>query len=158
MMRDLRTMLSVLFALGTASCAAPIAVGAMGADAAFGSQLHSGPVRTTSATAELPESRYFAEEAGKSFDRQDRAHLVAAMREMLEYGEPGTKNGWINPDNGHWGTLTFLRAYREREADACRDIDETITIGGLTRSTIVTACQKNGGPWQIVRWTIPGQI
>lgn len=149
----IRAAICVLAALLTASCAPIVVGGAVGADVVVGSRVHAGPARGAPLTVELAQSQYFADQAGKAFDHEDRGPLVAAMRELLDYGQPGTQNAWMNSANGHWGTLSFVRAYEDGKQAACRDIEETITVAGRTRYAIVTACQNADGPWRIENWS-----
>lgn len=154
-MRIWSYLIAIGFSAGLSACAAPVIVGVAGVDAAVSSQIKKGQVEPVSLTAEIPQSHYFDEESDKSFGKADRAFIVKAVREVLDYGQPGTQTGWINPDNGHWGTLTVVRDFPKEGKVRCRDIAESVTIAGETRTSVVTACQKPDSAWRIEHWTSP---
>jgi surface antigen len=93
---------------------------------------------------------YVGSEVGKSLDRADRIHAARTTRETLEYEPGGTTGTWVNPDNGHSGTVTPRRTFESRSGAHCRDYETTVTIDGRTESATGTACRGRDGRWMIM--------
>lgn len=93
---------------------------------------------------------YVGSEVGKSLDRADRIHAARAARETLEYEPTGSTGTWVNPDNGHSGTITPRRTFESRSGERCRDYETTVTIDGRTESAYGTACRQRDGRWVIM--------
>ncbi len=93
---------------------------------------------------------YLGSEVGKSLDRADRIHAARAAQDTLEYGPTGTTGSWVNPDNGHSGTMTPRRTFESLSGENCRDYETTVTIDGRTESAYGTACRRGGGRWMIM--------
>ena len=93
---------------------------------------------------------YLGSEVGKSLDRADRVHAARAARDTLEYGPAGTAGTWVNPDNGHSGTVTPRRTFESPRGEKCRDYETTVTIDGRTESAYGTACRRRDGRWMIM--------
>lgn len=89
-------------------------------------------------------------EVGKSLDRADRAYMRRTTQRSLEYGETGHRSKWVNPDNGHSGTVTPARAYRTADHRYCREFQQTIVIDGRSQRGYGTACRQPDGSWKIV--------
>lgn len=88
-------------------------------------------------------------EVGKSLDRADRAYMNRTTQRSLEYGETGHESEWVNPDNGHRGTVTPTRTYRAADNRYCREFQQTIYIDGRRERGYGTACRQPDGSWQI---------
>ena len=93
---------------------------------------------------------YLGSEVGRSLDRADRIHAARAARDTLEYGSTGTAGTWVNPDNGHSGTMTPRRTFESLSGEHCRDYETTVTIDGRTESALGTACRRRDGRWVIM--------
>ena len=90
---------------------------------------------------------YLGSEVGKSLDRSDRIHAARTARDTLEYEPTGTTGTWVNPDNGHSGTLTPRRTFESHSGAYCRDYETTVTIDGRTQSATGTACRQGDRRW-----------
>jgi surface antigen len=77
--------------------------------------------------------------------RAERAAIVA-----FDSTPSGQTTIWRNPENGHWGTLTPSRTFRDAEGRYCRDYRQTVTIGGQEHQGIGSACRETGGVWRIM--------
>ena len=89
-------------------------------------------------------------EIGRSLDRADRIHAARTTQRTLEYEPTGRTGTWVNPDNGHSGTVTPRRSYESRGGRYCREYQTTVTIDGRTESAYGTACRQRDGSWQIM--------
>ena len=115
-----------------------------------GSTIGSGSGRHVAIGVGTLLGAYVGSEAGKSLDRADRIHAARAAQDTLEYGPTGTTGSWVNPDNGHSGTMTPRRTFESLSGENCRDYETTVTIDGRTESAYGTACRRGGGRWMIM--------
>ncbi len=93
---------------------------------------------------------YLGSNVGRSLDRADRAHAARAARNTLEYEPTGATGTWVNPDNGHAGTVTPKRTFQSHGGEICRDYETTVTINGRTETATGTACRQRDGSWAIM--------
>jgi surface antigen len=57
---------------------------------------------------------------------------------------------WYNPQTGNQGTITPTREGRTADGSACREYQQTVTIGGKTEKAYGTACKQPDGSWKII--------
>jgi surface antigen len=96
-------------------------------------------------TGRLLEGPYVLLLTSEDTKRAERAAVVA-----FEGTPSGQTTIWRNPENGHWGTLTPSRTYRDAEGRYCRDFRQTVTIGGQEHQGNGSACRETGGAWRIM--------
>lgn len=89
-------------------------------------------------------------EVGKSLDRADRAYMHRTTQTSLEHSPTGRSSEWVNPDNGHSGTVMPTRTYRADNGRYCREFQQTVTIDGRRQRAYGTACRQPDGTWEIV--------
>ncbi len=77
----------------------------------------------------------------------DRGLMDRAVQQSLETDKVGQSRNWANPDSGHVGTVTPLRTFTKNSGRPCRDYQQTVTIGGITRLAYDTACRQPSGDW-----------
>ena len=80
----------------------------------------------------------------------DLARAQRAAITAFESTPAGQTTIWRNPDNGHWGTLTPSRTYRDASGRYCRDYRQTVTIGGQENQRNGSACREPDGVWRIM--------
>lgn len=88
-------------------------------------------------------------EVGKSLDRADRAYMHQTTQRTLESSPSGQTSEWVNPDNGHRGSVTPTQTY-ESNNGPCREFQQSVTIDGRTERAYGTACRQPDGSWKIV--------
>jgi surface antigen len=80
----------------------------------------------------------------------DRARAQRAAVVSFESTPSGQTTIWRNPGNGHWGTLTPSRTFRDATGRYCRDYRQTVTIGGQEHQGNGSACREPDGIWRIM--------
>lgn len=80
----------------------------------------------------------------------DRARAQRAAVTAFESTPSGQTTIWRNPENGHWGTLTPSRTFRDASGRYCRDYRQTVTIGGQEHQGNGSACREPDGIWRIM--------
>lgn len=92
---------------------------------------------------------FVGHQVGESLDEADqRAAQQAAQR---AYQAPlGQQITWNNPDSGHSGTITPSCDGTDANGNACREFQQTVTVGGNTEQATGTACRMPDGSWKIV--------
>jgi surface antigen len=93
---------------------------------------------------------YVGSEVGRSLDRADRMYAARTAQRTLEHEPTGGTGTWVNPDNGHSGTVTPRSTFESRDGRYCREYQTTVTIDGRTQSAYGTACRQRDGSWQIM--------
>ena len=88
-------------------------------------------------------------EIGRSMDRQDRILAQRAELDAFERGRSGEPVVWRNPDNGRYGEIVPMEAYRRGTYD-CRDFTHRIFIDGRPQVMRGTACRNPDGTWSNV--------
>jgi len=80
----------------------------------------------------------------------DSARAKRAAVTAFEATPSGQTTIWRNPENGHWGTLTPSRTFRDAEGRYCREYRQTVTIGGQEHQGIGSACRETDGAWRVM--------
>lgn len=96
-------------------------------------------------TGRLLEGPYVLLLTTEDTARAERAAVIA-----FESTPSGQTTIWRNPENGHWGTLTPSRTYRDAEGRYCRDYRQTVTIGGQEHQGNGSVCRETGGAWHVM--------
>ena len=86
---------------------------------------------------------------GNALDQADLDRAARAQQQALETARTNQTIAWTNPDSGNSGTYTPKRTY-ESNGTACREYQQTVTVGGKTESAFGTACRQPDGSWKIV--------
>ena len=86
---------------------------------------------------------------GASLDRADMNYYNHASQNTLEYKKDGQTSSWMNPNNGHSGTITPVKTYRTPRGTHCREYSQTISISGRYEEAYGTACRQPDGTWKI---------
>ena len=75
----------------------------------------------------------------------------ATVQQALETALSGDSRLWRNAANGHAGSVTPRRTWRNGEGVYCRDFVETLSIGERTAQFRDTHCRDASGIWRPVR-------
>ena len=150
--------LLLVFAVVASGCASTMgpkeaggtALGGIGG-AIIGSQVGGGTGRLVGVAVGTLAGAMIGQEIGRSLDRADRLAMENTAQEALEYKPTHQSATWRNPDNGHSGTVTPTRTYREPEGRYCREYTQTVLIGGEQHTAYGTACRRPDGTWEIVK-------
>jgi surface antigen len=116
----------------------------------------SGGLLAAKTTRDLPETTPHT--AGRLLEgpyvvlltTDDRARAQRAAVVSFESTPSGQTTIWRNPGNGHWGTLTPSRTFRDATGRYCRDYRQTVTIGGQEHQGNGSACREPDGIWRIM--------
>ena len=118
---------------------------------AMGGLLGGAAGSNVSEPSELPvEGAFLGGPFAPFLSRSDveRAHRTAMT--AFEALPSGQTKIWRNPENGHWGTLTPARTYRNAEGRYCREYRQTVTIGGQEHQANGAVCRRGDGVWQVI--------
>lgn len=80
----------------------------------------------------------------------DVARARRAAQNAFETTPAGQTSIWRNPANGHWGTVTPARTFRDAAGRYCRDYRQTVTVDGQEHQGNGTACREPNGAWRIM--------
>jgi len=88
---------------------------------------------------------------GQTMDDYDRRLAQQSSQRALENAPSGNSVGWRNPDNGHYGSVTPTRTFRNEGGQYCREYSQTVVVGGEKQQAYGRACRKPDGQWEIVQ-------
>lgn len=86
---------------------------------------------------------------GKTMDEYDRQLMQKSSQQALELAPSGSSIEWHNPDNGHHGSITPMKTYKE-SGQYCREYQQEIVVGGDKQKAYGKACRQPDGAWKIV--------
>ncbi len=89
-------------------------------------------------------------EIGRQLDDRERLIMARTTTKTLEAAPSGTVVPWRDPDSGTHGSVTPKPAYQNAQGDYCREYQQSITIGGKSKSAYGTACRNADGSWRFV--------
>ena len=155
-MRILRFALPAVLALALVGCegyghkqtGGAVLGGAAGG--LLGSKVGSGTGQLAATAAGVLLGALTGSEVGKSLDRVDEMHASRTAHVALERAPSGAATTWTNPDSGHSGSVMPVRTYQTASGQYCREYQQTVTVGGETKSGYGTACRQPDGSWKIV--------
>ncbi len=94
-----------------------------------------------------------------SLSGADKAQMNSAVQAALEFKPTGESDNWANAASTHRGTVTPTRTWRSDDGRDCRDYQQTVTVGEVTRVGYGSACRAGNGVWvdlRSPRFTIAG--
>lgn len=83
---------------------------------------------------------------------QDRIQMAENTHAALETVPDGGITQWYNPGSGIAGTVSPLSSFRSDQGAFCRELQQTVTLDGLTEVAYGTACRLADGGWQIASY------
>ncbi|OGT32343.1 MAG: hypothetical protein A2W28_05615 [Gammaproteobacteria bacterium RBG_16_51_14] len=116
----------------------------------LGSQIGGGTGNKVAIGAGVLAGGLLGNKLGASMDCQDQQYHVDTTQNALETQPTGQASTWVNPDSGHSGTVTPLKAYQTTDGTNCRDFNQTLTVDGQEEEMTGTACRQTDGSWKIV--------
>lgn len=117
--------------------------------AVAGAQFGQGTGQLAATAAGTLLGAWLGSEVGASLDRADQEYAMRAQQRA--YTAPiGETIRWDNPQSGHSGTYTPIRAGTAESGAYCRQFRTTVNIDGRAESAYGTACQQPDGTWRIV--------
>jgi len=86
-----------------------------------------------------------------SLNDVDHAQMNAAVQTALETSKTGESGSWANPASAHRGTVIPTRTWQADDGRNCRDYQQTVTVGDVTRVGYGSACRAGNGVWVDLR-------
>jgi len=81
----------------------------------------------------------------------DHAQMSAEVQAALESRKTGESGSWAGAANTHRGTVIPTRTWRSDDGRDCRDYQQTVTVGDVTRVGYGAACRVGNGVWVDLR-------
>lgn len=86
---------------------------------------------------------------GSKLDEYDKQLITRSSNQALEFSPSGTTVEWKNPDNGHTGSFTPTKTFKQ-DRKYCREYIQEVVIGGEKQKAYGRACRQDDGHWKIV--------
>jgi surface antigen len=115
----------------------------------LGSQFGEGSGKTAMAIAGTLAGAWAGSKVAAGLSAQDRTYFDGAATRAAT-APVGQQVTWYNPQSGAQGTITPTREGRAADGGACREYQQTVTIGGKTERAYGTACKQADGSWKII--------
>jgi surface antigen len=115
----------------------------------LGSQFGEGSGKIVASVAGAMLGAYAGGKIVQGMNAQDRGYYDSAANRAAT-APVGQQVTWYNPNNGNQGTITPTREGRANDGSACREYQQTVTIGGKTEKAYGTACKQADGSWKII--------
>jgi surface antigen len=90
-------------------------------------------------------------DAGRNLQHSDHLYLEAATLRALDFTPSGHPVHWCNPDTGNYGAVLSYVGEAPAGAQRCRDLEQTVTVGGRTGRGHGTAQRDCDGSWKLAR-------
>jgi surface antigen len=115
----------------------------------LGSQFGEGSGKTVAAVVGALAGAWAGNKIAQGMSAQDRSYYNTAATQAAS-APVGQQITWSNPQSGTVGTIVPVREGRTQQGYACREYQQTVTIGGKKTSAYGTACQQPDGSWKIM--------
>lgn len=154
---QLRTAMAVLLVLSVSACSwndsrtetmGTVVGGIVGG--IVGSKVGKGTGRNVAIVIGATLGAMWGQDIAKKLTSTDKIFSKRTTEDTLEYGKPGEKATWSNPDSGNSGTITPDQVYANDKGKNCRQFETTVTVEGNERTANGTACKLDSGEWQVV--------
>lgn len=117
--------------------------------AIIGSQFGGGSGQTVAAVVGALAGAWVGNKVAAGMTAQDRGYYETAATRAAS-APVGQQITWANPQSGNQGTIVPVREGRDSSGNACREYQQTVTIGGKTERAYGTACKQPDGSWKIL--------
>lgn len=115
-----------------------------------GSKMGSGTGQNMAIIIGATLGTMWGQDLAKGMTDVDKVYSERTTKDTLEYGKPGERTTWSNPDSGNSGTVSVNETYANDKGEDCRQFETTVNVEGEDRTTSGTACRTSDGEWQIV--------
>jgi len=116
----------------------------------LGSKMGKGVGRDAAIIMGATLGAMWGQDIAKGMTDVDKIFAERTTKDTLEYGKPGTKSTWSNPDSGNSGSVTAGDTYQNDEGEDCRQFETDVDVEGEQRAAKGTACRMSDGAWQVV--------
>lgn len=117
--------------------------------AVIGSQFGGGSGKTVAAVVGALAGAWVGNKVAAGMTAQDKGYYNGAATRAAS-APVGQQITWYNPESGNQGTITPTREGRDSSGSACREYQQTVTIGGKTERAYGTACKQADGSWKVI--------
>lgn len=117
--------------------------------AVIGSQFGGGSGKTVAAVVGALAGAWVGNKVAQGMTAQDRGYYETAASRAAT-APVGQQITWNNPQSGNQGTIVPVREGRDSSGSACREYQQTVTIGGKTERAYGTACKQADGSWKVI--------
>jgi surface antigen len=115
----------------------------------LGSQFGGGSGKTVAAVVGALAGAWVGNKVAAGMTAQDQTYYQSAASRAAT-APVGQQITWYNPDSGNQGTIVPVREGRDSNGSACREYQQTVTIGGKSTQAYGTACKQADGSWKII--------
>lgn len=92
----------------------------------------------------------WGQDIAKGMTDVDKNFHERTTTDTLEYGKPGEKSSWSNPDSGNSGAVEAGETFKNDTGEDCRTFETTVQVEGEDRTAQGTACRTADGAWQVM--------
>ena len=114
-----------------------------------GSQIGDGKGRNATIVAGALLGTLAGSEIGRRLDEADRMKMGMATSDALNNNKIGTSSRWQSDRSDIAGAVTPTRDYTDENGNYCREIKQTVVIGGETQQETGQACREKDGSWSL---------
>ena len=114
-----------------------------------GSQIGDGKGRNAAIVAGALLGTLAGSEIGRRLDKADRMKMGMATSDALNNNKIGTSSRWQSDRSDIAGAVTPTRDYTDENGNYCREIKQTVVIGGETQQETGQACREKDGSWSL---------
>tara|TARA_A100001015_G_scaffold184692_1_gene205495 strand:- start:187 stop:648 length:462 start_codon:yes stop_codon:yes gene_type:complete len=114
-----------------------------------GSQIGDGKGRNAAIVAGALLGTLAGSEIGRRLDEADRMKMGMATSDALNNNKIGTSSRWQSDRSDIAGAVTPTRDYTDENGNYCREIKQTVVIGGETQQETGQACREKDGSWSL---------
>lgn len=115
----------------------------------LGSQFGEGSGKTVATAVGALAGAWAGSKVARGLSAQDQRYYNSAATQAAS-APVGQQIAWYNPESGTQGTIVPVREGRDSSGSACREYQQTVTIGGKTERAYGTACKQADGSWKII--------
>lgn len=121
-----------------------------GLGALLGSQVGGGKGQLAAVALGALGGAMLGSSVGSKLDEVDRIKAAETQTQALEQNRSGVASAWVNPDNGHRGSIKPTDSFKTASGENCRNYEHTVTIDGRSEVVTGSACRQPDGTWRSV--------
>lgn len=120
------------------------------AGAVAGSQVGGGIGKGAAIAVGAALGAMLGQDLARNLPDVDKIFHERTTKDALEYGKPGDKITWSNPDTGNAGAVQPGETFKNEAGEECRQFETTVQNEGKEQITTGTACRTPEGEWKVV--------